>query len=209
MPRRTDPFQRGPLLLDAREDWAARFGPVPIEVEIGFGYGHFLLEYARSHPDLGLVGFEIRTLLARKVAGQARRAGLERVVALKGDARRMLPTLFAPGSVQAFHVQFPDPWWKKRHHKRRLVDPPMVALFARLLAPGGEVHLRTDILDYARAMIETFEDGSGRFENRSGAGRFAAEDVLGQPSNRERRYLASGTPVYRLDYRRTPTPFQP
>ncbi len=203
MPQRHDPFATGPLAVDLREDWAARFGRVaPLQVEIGFGYGHFLLDYAAAHPEVDLVGLEFRAKLAAGAVRKAERRALGNVLAMRGDARRLLPTLFTPGSVDAFHVQFPDPWWKKRHHKRRLVDPPMVRMMGVLLRPGGRVYLRTDILDYARAMIEAFEDGAAPFENRSGPGTFTADDGLGVPSNRERRYLATGTPVYRLVYER-------
>ena len=200
---RIDPFVRGPLVLEAREDWRARFGrDAPLEVEIGCGYGHFLMEYARRCPDRNLVGIEFRAKLAYGLRRKVERSGLKNVVVLQGDARRLLPLLFAPGSIARVHVQFPDPWWKKRHAKRRLVDPAFVTLLYGLLAPGGRVYLRTDILEYGRRMIEVFEDGSGRFENVEGPGAFCLDDGLGVPSNRERRYLASGTPVYRLVYRR-------
>ncbi|RMG18742.1 MAG: tRNA (guanosine(46)-N7)-methyltransferase TrmB [Deltaproteobacteria bacterium] len=197
-----DPFLHGPLLLEAREDWAARFGrDAPLEVEIGCGYGHFLMEYARRHPERNLVGIEFRPKLAYGLRRKLDRAGIGNAIVLRGDARRLLPMLFAPGSVAAVHIQFPDPWWKKRHHKRRLVDAELVTLLHGLLGDGGRVYLRTDILEYARQMIRCFEDGTGRFENVEGPGTFAFDDGLGVPSNRERRYLDAGTPVYRLVYR--------
>jgi tRNA (guanine-N7-)-methyltransferase len=204
-PPRPDPLAEGPLLFESREDWAARFGrEAPLEVEIGFGWGHFLLEYAAPRPDVDLVALEIRAKLAAHVARRAERLGLRNVAVIRGDARRRLPTLFAPGRIHAFHIQFPDPWWKKRHHKRRLVDDELTTLLHRLLVPGGRVYLRTDVLAYGRAMVAAFEDGSGRFENLEAPGAFAADDGLGVPSNRERRYLATGTPVYRLVYVKTP-----
>ena len=203
MSERYDPFYTGPLLLDHREPWSQTFErEAPLEVEIGFGYGHFLLEYGRARPELNVVGIEFRPKLAYQVADRIARQGRTNLMALRGDAKRHLPTLFAPGSVQAFHVQFPDPWWKKRHHKRRLVDTELATLFHTLLRPKGRVYLRTDVLDYGRAMIETFEAGAPPFLNLEGPRAFTADDGLGVPSNRERRYLANGTPVYRLVYER-------
>lgn len=199
---RGDPFPTGPLVEEALVSWPAQFGrSAPLEVEIGFGYGHFLLGYALAHPGVDLVGIEMKTKLAAKVSRHAERRGLENVLALHGDSRRLLPTLFALHTVRAFHIQFPDPWWKKRHHRRRLVEPALVDLLFSLLEPEGRVYLRTDILDYARVMIDTFEDGRGRFRNLEAPKAFVADDGLGVPSNRERRYLQSGTPVYRLMYR--------
>ncbi len=183
--------------------WPEIFGrEAPMELEIGCGYGHFLLELASARPEHDFVAIEIRRKLAEGLARKAERRGLSNLVSLHGDARQLLPVLFAPERLQAIHVLFPDPWWKKRHHKRRLVDTAFAHLAHLLLVPGGLLYLRTDILDYARAMIATFEDGSGRFENLHGPACFARDDGLPFPSNRERRYLASGTPVYRLVYRR-------
>lgn len=191
-------------MLEAREDWPSVFGRVaPLELEIGCGYGHFLMERARSLPDVDFVGLEIRTKLGLDLQRKADNAGLTNLRSYVGDARLIVPTLFAPGSLRAVHIQFPDPWWKKRHLRRRLVDRGLVNLLHLVLAPRGTLYLRTDILDYGRAMVETLEDGTGRFENLHGAGQFAHDDGLGIPSNRERRYLASGTPVYRLVYRRS------
>ncbi len=201
---RRNPLADGPLAIETREPWAERFGrEAPIEVEIGFGYGHFILEYASSRPHLNLVGFEVRAAFVSRVAARIERLGLRNVAVLRGDARRLLPVLFGPESIRAVHIQFPDPWWKKRHHRRRLVNPPFVTLLHRLVEPGGLVYLRTDVLAYGREMLATFEDGSGRFENTEGAGTFAAHDPLGVTSNRERHYLASGDPVHRLTYRRS------
>ncbi len=204
MTKQVNPRREAALVLEAREEWNRRFGgPGPLELEIGCGYGFFLMERARALPETHFVGIEIRTKLGLALQQKADRAGLENLVSLVGDARQIVPTLFAPASLKAVHIQFPDPWWKKRHLKRRLVDAQLVDLLHLVLEPEGRIYLRTDILDYGRAMVETLEDGSGRFENLHGEGHFAHDDGLGIPSNRERRYLASGTPVYRLVYQRS------
>ncbi|MDF1564783.1 MAG: tRNA (guanosine(46)-N7)-methyltransferase TrmB [Deltaproteobacteria bacterium] len=200
-----NPRRESALVLEDRIAWPELFGrEAPLELEIGCGYGYFLMERARALPGTDFVGLEIKNKLGLALQRKADRAGLTNLRAYVGDARIIVPTLFAPGSLRAVHIQFPDPWWKKRHHKRRLVDAMMVDLLHLALEESGRVYLRTDILDYGRAMVESFEDGSGRFENLHGEGRFALDDGLGIPSNRERRYLASGTPVYRLVYQRKP-----
>ncbi len=150
---------------------------------------------------MGLVGFETRKAFTKRLTRRANRLGIQNVELIRGDARKLLPVLFEPKSISAVHVQFPDPWWKKRHQRRRLIDGYFVTLVHNLLAPGGLVFLRTDVLDYGRTMMETFEDGTHRFENVAGQGSFIDDDGLGVPSNRERRYLAAGTPVYRLVYK--------
>ncbi len=200
---RHNPLAGAPLVMETREPWEQRFGAkVPLEVEIGFGYGNFLLEHAARNPGIGLVGFEIRRFLVEHVERRAKKLGLENIAVLRGDARRLLPALFGARQLQAVHILFPDPWWKKRHKRRRLVDGSFVRLLHGLLEPGGTVQLRTDVLEYGEAMISTFEDGSGLFQNLEAPRSFSHENPLSVPSNRERRYLEAGTPVYRLLYRK-------
>jgi tRNA (guanine-N7-)-methyltransferase len=97
-------------------------------------------------------------------------------------------------------VHVPDPWWKRRHVRRRLVDDRMSALLLGLLAPGGLLDFRTDVERYAREAVVRLEEGG--FENEVGPGRFAAAAPDEIPSTREKRYLASGEPVWRLRLRR-------
>jgi len=191
-----------PIALDLRPDWRARFGAAAerMELEIGPGHGGFALSFARAHADRALVAIEQRRKFAEAIAGKAARRGHRNLLVIHGDARLLAPRLFAPGSLAAIHVHFPDPWWKRRHQGRRLVDDRMSVLLRALLAPGGLLDLRTDVLDYARGAAASLE-GVGLL-NEAGAGRFAEPGPGEFPSTREKRYLVSGQRVWRLRLRR-------
>ena len=191
-----------PLALDLLPDWAALLGPsaARLELEIGAGHGGYALAFARSRPDRALVAIEQRRKFADDLRARAERRGLRNLVALQGDARLLAPRLFRAGALSAVHVHFPDPWWKRRHHRRRLVDDGMSQLLLRLLAPGGILDFRTDVERYAAEAVDRLE--SCGFENAAGPGRFADRAPDEIPSTREKRYLATGQPVWRLRLRR-------
>jgi tRNA (guanine-N7-)-methyltransferase len=191
-----------PIVLDLLPDWRALLGERArsLELEIGSGHGGFALAFARERPDRALVAVEQRRKFAAELAARARRRGHGNLVVVQGDARLLAPRLFRAGSLAAVHVHFPDPWWKRRHHRRRLVDEDMSKLLLALLAPGGLLDFRTDVERYAAEALERLERSG--FHNPSGKGRYAqpAHDEI--PSTREKRYLASGHPVWRLSLRR-------
>jgi len=191
-----------PLALDRFPDWRAHFGPpgVELELEIGSGHGGFALAFARLRPGCALVAIEQRQKFAREVAAKAEARGSRNLLVLQGDARIIAPRIFRAGSLAAIHVHFPDPWWKRRHFTRRLVDDRMSALLFGLLRTGGLLDFRTDVEDYARGAVERLEEVG--FENEAGPGRFSEPPPDEIPSTREKRYLASGEPVWRLRMRR-------
>jgi len=191
-----------PIAADQRPDWRARFGAAAarLELEIGSGHGGFALAFARAHPDRPLVAIEQRRRFAAELERRARGHG--NLVVVCGDARLAAPRLFEAGSLSAIHVHFPDPWWKRRHERRRLVDDGMSQLLLGLLAPGGLLDFRTDVEAYALAAAPRLE--AIGFENEAGAGRFAARLEGEIPSTREKRYLATGQPVWRLRLRAPP-----
>ncbi len=188
----------GPIALDLIPDWRARFGEAGarLELEIGSGHGGFALAFAQARPERALVAIEQRRKFAADVAAKAARRGLANLLVLQGDARLLAPRLFRAGSLAAIHVHFPDPWWKRKHHRRRLVDDGMSVLFLRLLAPGGVLDLRTDVERYAYEARDRLE--AAGFRNTLGAGGFAEPKSGDIPSTREKRYLATGQPVWRL-----------
>jgi tRNA (guanine-N7-)-methyltransferase len=155
---------------------------------------------ASAFPGRALVAIEQRKKFAEIVAAKAERRGLPNLLVLTGDARILAPRLFRAGSLGAIHVHFPDPWWKRRHHRRRLVDDRMSTLLLGLLAPGGLLDFRTDVERYALGAIERLE--AAGFRNEAGPGRFAEAPPDEIPSTRERRYLETGQPVWRLRLRR-------
>jgi tRNA (guanine-N7-)-methyltransferase len=182
-------------------DWAAVFGrPEPLELELGSGAGGFALAYAALHPAVNYVAIEWRKKYARELEYRAETRGLANLKVIEADARAVVPRLFGPGSLSAIHFQFPDPWWKRAHHKRQLLSADFTALLLTLLAPGGLFDLRTDVEERAREMLATLE-GAG-FSNSLGPGAFHPQDPEEPASSRERRYLASGEPVYRARLRK-------
>jgi tRNA (guanine-N7-)-methyltransferase len=191
-----------PLALDLLPDWRGRFGEraARLELEIGSGHGGFALAFARERPEAALVAVEQRRKFAAELRARAERRGHANLLALHGDARLLAPRLFAAGSLAAIHVHFPDPWWKRRHERRRLVDDGMSQLLLGLLAPGGLLDFRTDVERYADDAVARLEEVG--FENEAGAGRFAERAPGEIPSTREKRYLATGQPVWRLRLRR-------
>jgi tRNA (guanine-N7-)-methyltransferase len=184
----------GPLPFDALLP-----GEGPRELEIGFGRGRFLLERARAAPGSRLLGIEIKAKWGHLVEERRKREGLAHVVALAGDAREILPRLGPDGALQRVFLHFPDPWWKKRHAKRRVLDDDFLDQVARLLAPGGELFVQTDVEDRAVQMRERIEahgpEEARSFELRPG---FDGPNPYGARSNREARADEDHLPVYRV-----------
>jgi tRNA (guanine-N7-)-methyltransferase len=192
----------GAIALDLFPDWRARFGAraEALELEIGSGHGGFALAFARLRPDAALVAIEQRRKFADELRAKIEKRGHENLLALHGDARLLAPRLFRAGSLAAVHVHFPDPWWKRRHHRRRLVDDGMSALLLGLLRPGGLLDFRTDVERYAIDAVARLE--AEGFVNEAGRGAFSDAPPGEIPSTREKRYLATGQPVWRLRLRR-------
>jgi tRNA (guanine-N7-)-methyltransferase len=174
------------------------------ELEIGPGRGGFLFERAAVAPEAGIVGLEIRRKWASIVDGRLVRAGLSsRVRVFAEDAKLALPRLVPEGVFDRAFLHFPDPWWKKRHAKRLVVGDVLLAELARLLAPGGELFVQTDVEEraalYERQILSTASFVAAG--DVLGSARMA-ENPYGARSPRERRAIADGLPVHRLRFRR-------
>ena len=172
---------------EAWPDWGLR----PVEVEVGPGHGGFALDHAAAHPERSLVVVETRRSDCELIRARAHKRGLENLLVVQGDARLLLPRMFRDGELLAVHVQFPDPWWKKRHHKRRMVDVEFALLMRRLLRPGGLVDFRTDVPAYFREAVQTWLDAGFAMLPE------APPEAL---STRERRYAVTGQPVFRAAF---------
>jgi tRNA (guanine-N7-)-methyltransferase len=145
----------------------------PWTVEVGFGNGDALLALAAAHPEVDFLGIEVHPPgIGRLLLGLAE-AGLANVRVVRADAALVLARRLPTASVDRLNVWFPDPWPKKRHQKRRLVQPDFVHDVARVLRPGGALHLATDWEDYARQMLDVGE-AEPLLVNLAGPGRFHA-----------------------------------
>ena len=156
LPRHGIPFAGAPL------DFAAVFGrAAPVILEIGFGMGETTATIAQAMPDRDFVAIEVHTPGVGNLLQLIEREGIANLRIIQHDAVEVLAHMIPDGALAGAHVFFPDPWPKKRHHKRRLLQPPLVALLARKLTPGGYLHAATDVQDYALQMLDVFSATAG------------------------------------------------
>jgi tRNA (guanine-N7-)-methyltransferase len=190
-----------------RPDWSSLLDlSLPIEVDLGFGRGEFILEMARRRPQVQFVGLEIRDYLIEKVRAQLAEGNLPNVYVMAANVKEHLPILFDPGTLSRVYIHFPDPWTKrKKHHKRRMVDAKLVDTLHALLRQGGEVHLMTDKEPVGLEMRALFEAHPG-YENACGSGQFCSESTTGVRTREEMYYIGRGDHIYRLKFTRRPNP---
>ena len=129
----------------------------PIIVEIGFGMGDATVKIAEQNPDINYLGIEVHKPGVGKVLSEIKKRELKNLFVIEYDALDVLDVMIGDNSVNGFHIFFPDPWHKKRYHKRRLVQRPKTDLFAQKLTPGGYIYFVTDIIDYAEFALEQLE----------------------------------------------------
>jgi tRNA (guanine-N7-)-methyltransferase len=169
----------------------------PVEIDIGFGKGRSLVEWAAAVLDGTLLGVERRRgLTALAAARLARAGGASRVRLFRGDVRALLPRLGPSGSIRRAWFHFPDPWWKKRHLKRQVVSEAVLAALTRLLVSGGELFVQTDVPERAEQFRAALA-GTGLSERLLSDG---AGNPFGVRSNREVRCVEAGVAVHRLLY---------
>lgn len=186
-----------PLDFDASFD-----GDGPRVLEIGFGMGQSLLEMATLHPQHRYLGIEVhRPGVGKLLAGVEERA-LTNLRVMCHDAVEVLEHCIAPGTLDRIQVYFPDPWHKKRHHKRRLIQPPFALLMASRLATGGVVHLATDWEPYAEHMLDVL-NGCAALENTAADGAYVPRPAERPLTKFEKRGQRLGHGVFDLLYRRT------
>jgi tRNA (guanine-N7-)-methyltransferase len=125
-------------------------------LEIGSGMGETTAQIAKAHPEADFIAIEVHGPGVGSLLNRIAAEGLQNLRVVRHDAAEVLRHMIADGSLAAIHLFFPDPWPKKRHHKRRLVQPPFVSLMARKLSTSGIAHLATDWPDYAEQMASVF-----------------------------------------------------
>ena len=191
-------------ILPGQIDGPLRFAAIfarraPVEIEIGVGKGRFLLEQARARSETDFLGIEWSLKHLRIARDRAARQGIVNVRFHRGDARHVLADLVPDSVVARVHVYCPDPWPKKRHHKRRLFSPEVVRHLERILVPHGYLNVSTDVGEYFEEIVALIGGHTGLE---------AAVDplfpVAGQAGNTnyEVKFLAAGRTIHRATWRR-------
>jgi tRNA (guanine-N7-)-methyltransferase len=176
-------------------------GAGPLELDLGFGRGRSFLERASTRPDVRVIGLELKAKWAYKVEQRRISLALENARALRADARELLPRSGPDGCLARIYVHFPDPWWKKRHGKRRVVGEEFLDVAARLLASGAELFVQTDVEDRAADYAQAIASHAA-FDAARPKGLMISENPFGARSNREVRAEEDGLPIYRILARR-------
>jgi tRNA (guanine-N7-)-methyltransferase len=195
-PRYGVDYSAGPLDLDAV------FGRrAPRTLEIGFGNGEHLAKLAAAHPDRDYLGIEVHRPGVGHLLMLAEAAGVTNVRVSEHDAVEVLREQIPPAALDEAMVLFPDPWHKKRHHKRRLIQPPFVELLASRLRAGGVFRLATDWEEYALQMLEVLR-ASSSFSNLSPTGDWMPRPEERAPTRFEKRGERLGHGVWDLAFAR-------
>lgn len=190
------------VLADMPVDWTVLDffdGSADVELEIGSGKGLFLQTAATDHPDRHFVGIEIAGKYARFAAAKLARRGLTNAKMLHGDGMRLIQQHVPDSSLSAVHVYFPDPWWKKRHFKRRIMNDVFLKHVQRALRPDGEFHFWTDVAEYFESALEQIADSTSLVGPQI-VEEPPAEHDLDYRTHFERRMRRHGEPVYRSLY---------
>ncbi|MCI0360571.1 MAG: tRNA (guanosine(46)-N7)-methyltransferase TrmB [Planctomycetaceae bacterium] len=183
-------------------DQAALFRRVqPLEVEVGSGKGLFIAGAARANPEHNFLGIELAVKYARYAAARLARQGSENAVLVGGDALLLFREWFPEASLAAVHVYFPDPWWKKRHKKRRVLTEPFLRDVERTLAAGGSMHFWTDVEEYYQSTLELIA-ATVKLAGPLPVAERPAEHDLDYRTHFERRTRKSGEAVYRAEFRK-------
>jgi len=173
----------------------------PVEVELGSAEAQFLMERAAEDPERNYVGVEIRRELVEQSNRRCRQVGLVQVHSVFANITVDLPRLFAPAAVSRFFINFPDPWFKQRQRKRRVVSDELILQLDQLLARDGEIHVVTDIFDIALDAMAALEQASC-FRNLCDPWGFLRVSRFLARSRRERHCEELGIKIWRLAYGR-------
>lgn len=167
-------------------------GDGPLELDVGFGRGASLFARHEVAPDSRILGIEIKSKWSYKVEERCQQEGLARVRAFGADIREILPRSGPDGCLRKVFLHFPDPWWKKRHLSRLVLQPAVLDDLGRLMAPGGVLFVQTDVPDRMALYERTVA------EHEAFSGTRVDHNPFGSISNREARAIEDGLPVLRL-----------
>lgn len=192
-----------PTLLPSPPSWPAVFGrTAPLECELGFGRPHFLMERAVEVPDHDVVGIEWKGRWPRMVWDKQKKGLYPNLRAIHGNAWLLFGGLFPPSSLSLLVLNFPDPWWKAKHQKRRIVSDTFARLMTSRLQPGGRLLIQTDVASLLEEYLARLEAQPG-IDNIAGRFRLAPKKPLSASSHREKRCREQGIPIFRAVLERT------
>lgn len=174
---------------------------LPLEIEVGSGKGLFMESAACANPAHNFFGVEIATKYARFAAARLARHGLPNAVMLHGDGQRLFAELLPDDSLEAVHVYFPDPWWKKRHHKRRVLNETFVQNVQRKLRPGKLLHYWTDVEERFHETLQLLNEHT-QLQGPIEVSERAAEHDLDYRTHFERRMRLNQLPIYRAQFKK-------
>ncbi len=184
------------LDLDATDDrdpvldWTEVFGVnQPVELEIGIGKGRFVMEAAAARPHTSFVALEWAGKYLRIALERSRKRDLRNIRFVKAEAREFVEFFVPSSSLAAMYILFPDPWPKKRHHKRRLIDAAFLREVERTLCPGGRLWLATDHAEYFAVMEDILASSDWLYPVHA--------EWMGVRTNYEDKFLARGMPIFR------------
>ena len=184
-------------------DYAAVFArSVPVVFEIGFGMGESLATMAKAEPDKNFIGVEVHRPGIGRLLAQMLDEDIANLRLFEGDAKDVLAQSIADASLDRIQIYFPDPWHKKKHHKRRLVQPEFVQVLVQKLRPGGLLHLATDWENYAEQMLEVLS-AEAALRNTAGVGNYAERPEFRPQTKFETRGQRLGHGVWDLLFERT------
>jgi tRNA (guanine-N7-)-methyltransferase len=189
--------------LKSPPEWPEIFGnDHPLALEIGCGTGHFILEQARRHPHQNFLAIDIYNKGCFKTCRKLDLAGIKNVRIMRIEARWLLANALQPESLAAVYINCPDPWPKKRHRKRRLVNHGFLTTLAHYMLPGAEIFFSTDYIDYAQDVSNELGLHVA-FQNALAAD--WVHHIQGYPSSKYmQRFIEKGQLIYYLHYRRDP-----
>ena len=188
---------------DGKIDFARIFGrSAPVHVEVGSGKGTFLVHQAEARPDVNFLGIEWARKYYLYAVDRMGRRGLRNVRIIRTEATAFLRDLVHEASVDCFHVYFPDPWPKKRHHKRRFLRMDNTAMLIDRLKPGGEIRIATDHADYYEQIREVTNAYRTKLEEIPFEPPAGAAEGEATGTNFERKYLREDRPIHTAAFRK-------
>lgn len=182
-------------------DWQELLGGHPEVVDIGIGMGEFLCAYAQLHPNKRMVGLEVRQAFCDEARLRLHEAEISNALVVHANATVYLNRVLEKGSIELAFLSFPDPWFKKRHHKRRLISETFLEQLHWVMKPGAEFLLQSDNQELVEFMVETIEN-SGLFINQVAPHQTQDEPFSEATTEREDYYARKGYPVWRYRYTR-------